>query len=158
MKKTFFASIAMVVATLCLPFAAQAQFAKAEDAETYRQSAFKLMGSHFGRMQPVMKGQVPYDKAAIAANIAVLNEISKLPWAAFGAGAEGGQAKVEIWLDPEDFKKAQEKLTISLKALTSASDAGNFDNLRVAYGQVGASCKACHDAFRAKAEQAHKPN
>lgn len=150
MKKTFFASFAVLVATLCLPFAAQAQFAKAEDAVTYRQSAFQLMGSHFGRMQPVMKGQVPYDKGAIASNIAVLNEISKLPWAAFGAGTEGGNAKVDIWLDPESFKKAQEKFSISLKALTAASDAGNFDNLRVAYGEVGASCKACHDAFRQK--------
>jgi cytochrome c556 len=150
MNKTFFASIAVLFATICLPFVAQAQFAKAEDAVTYRQAAFQLMGSHFGRMQPVMKGQVPYDKAAIAANIVVLNEVSKLPWAAFGAGTEGGNAKAEIWLDPEDFKKAQEKMTISLKALTAASDAGNFDNLRVAYGEVGASCKACHDAFRQK--------
>jgi cytochrome c556 len=150
MNNKFFASIAVLVASVCLPFAAQAQFAKAEDAVKYRQSAFQLMGSHFGRMQPVMKGQIPYDKAAIAANIAVLNEISKLPWAAFGAGTEGGGTKVEIWLDPEDFKKAQDKLAISLKALTAASDAGNFDNLRVAYGQVGASCKACHDAFRKK--------
>jgi cytochrome c556 len=150
MSKTFFASIAFLVASLLTPLAAQAQFAKAEDAVKYRQSAFQLMGSHFGRMQPVMKGQVPYDQAAIAANIAVLNEISKLPWAAFGAGTEGGDALVEVWLDPEDFKKAQDKLMISLKALTTASDAGNFDNLRVAYGQVGASCKSCHDAFRKK--------
>ena len=36
MKKTFFASVAVLVATICLPFAAQAQFAKAEDAVTYR--------------------------------------------------------------------------------------------------------------------------
>jgi len=148
MNKIFFASIALLVATLSLPFVAQAQFSKGEDAVKYRQSAFQLMGSHFGRMQPVMKGQIPYDKAAIAANIAVLNEISKLPWAAFGAGTEGGNAKDEIWLDPEDFKKAQGKLNISLKALTTASNTGNFDNLRVAYGEVGASCKACHKAFR----------
>jgi len=148
MNKTFFAAATFLIAALCTPFAAQAQFAKGEDAIKYRQSAFQLMGSHFGRMQPVMKGQIPYDKAAIAANIAVLNEVSKLPWAAFGAGTEGGDAKDDIWLDPEAFKKAQDKLTISLKALTTASDAGNFDNLRVAYGEVGASCKACHKAFR----------
>lgn len=148
MKKTFLGSLLVLAATLFTPFVAQAQFAKSEDAVKYRQSAFQLMAAHFGRMQPVMRGQVPYDKAAIAANIAILNDLSKLPWAAFGAGTEGGDAKDEIWLDPQDFIKAQDKLKVSLKALTEASDAGNFDKLRVAYGEVGESCKSCHKAFR----------
>lgn len=148
MQRSLLASFLVVLAAAVTPFAASAQFAKAEDAVTYRQSAFQLMASHFGRMQPIIKGQVPYDQAAVAANIAVLNEISKLPWAAFGAGTEGGNAKEEIWLDTEEFKKAQDKFKVSLKALTDASNAGNFDQLRVAYGQVGESCKACHKAFR----------
>ncbi len=129
---------------------AQAQFAKAEDAVKYRQSAFQLMASHFGRMQPVVKGQVPYDKAAIKANVDLLKTLSSLPGAAFGAGMTGGAAKPEIWSDSAGFKKAMDNYQANLAKLSAAADAGDLDKLRVAFGETGASCKACHDSYRAK--------
>ncbi|MFY8184063.1 MAG: cytochrome c, partial [Polynucleobacter sp.] len=36
-----------------------AQFQKTEDAIKYRQSAFSLIGTHFGRIGAVVKGEVP---------------------------------------------------------------------------------------------------
>lgn len=127
-----------------------AQFAKAEDAVKYREAAMALMGSHFGRMAPVAKKEVPYDKEQIKANVAVLNTLANLPWAAYGAGTEGGEAKAEIWSDPDGFKQAQEQFKAGMSKLTVAADAGDFDAFRVAFGTVGKSCKSCHDSYRKK--------
>lgn len=129
---------------------AHAQFAKAEDAVKYRQSAFQLMASHFGRMQPVVRGQAPYDKAAIKANVDLLVTLSALPWPAFGDGMTGGGAKPEVWSDAAGFKKAAENYQASVAKLSAAANAGDLDKLRAAFGETGASCKACHDSYRAK--------
>lgn len=142
--------IVAVALAAALSTPAMAQFAKAKDAQKYREAAMTLMGSHFGRMVPVVKGQVPYDKEKIKENMAILNVLATLPWAGFVAGSEGGQAKDEVWLDPDGFKQAQDKLHASLKKLTAAADAGDFDAFRVAFGDVGKSCKSCHDSYRKK--------
>lgn len=149
MKKAALLSLTLALAT---PFAAmnvQAQaFPKSEDAIKYRQGAFQMIKAHFVALQPVVKGQVPYDKAKVAANVAVLDVLAKLPWAAFGPGTEDGDAKEDIWLDPEAFKAAQKKFLDSLAPLTAAANEGDLKKLRAAFAKTGATCKACHDNFR----------
>ncbi|MBV7485715.1 cytochrome c [Bordetella sp. BOR01] len=127
-----------------------AQFAKPADAIKYRQSALTLIGSHFGRMQPVMKGQAPYDAAQIKANVQILNTLAELPWAAFGPGTEGGEARPEVWSDAAGFQQKRDRLKENLAKLTAAADSGDLDKVRAAFGDVGASCKACHDSYRKK--------
>lgn len=147
-KKLGLFAIAGLIALASTP--SMAQFAKAEDAIKYREAAMTLMGSHFGRMGPVAKKEAPYDKEQIKANVAVLNTLAALPWVAYGAGTEGGEAKADIWRDPEGFKQAQDKFNTGLGKLTVAADAGDFDAFRVAFGEVGQSCKSCHDSYRKK--------
>ena len=129
---------------------ALSQFAKPADAIDYRQSALTLMGSHFGRMQPVVKGQAPYDAAQIKANVQLLNTLAELPWAGFGPGTEGGNARPEVWTDAAGFQQKRDRLKENLAKLTVAADSGDLDKLRAAFGDVGASCKACHDSYRKK--------
>jgi len=143
----------VAIAAACLTAAlwtapSSAQFAKPEDAVKYRQSALTLIASHFGRMQPVVRGQAPYDAAQIKANVQLLRTLATLPWAAFGPGTEGGGARAEIWQKADDFKQKQQNLYANLDKLSAAADSGDLAQLRAAYGDVGASCKACHDAFR----------
>lgn len=127
---------------------AMAQFVKAEDAIKYRQSAFALMGSHLGRMAPVAKKEAPYDAKQIKDNVAVLAVLANLPWAGFGAGTEGGDAKSEVWSDAAGFTQAKDNFLTSMNALNTAAAAGDFDAFRVAFGNTGKSCKTCHDAYR----------
>lgn len=128
---------------------AMAQFAKAEDAIEYRQSAMTLIGSHFGRMAPVAKREVPYDADQIKANVRVLNVLATLPWAGFAsAGSEGGDALDDVWLDPDGFQEKRHEFEASMEKLSAAAEAGDFDAFRVAFGNTGKSCKACHDAYR----------
>lgn len=149
MKKSFFVAALLAVSGPLLVTSAHAEFfAKKEDAIKYRQGAFQLIRAHFSNLQPVIKGQVPYDKAGVAADVMVLDVVSRLPWAAFSKGTEGGGAKDDIWKDPAAFKKAQERFQASIKELAVAADSGDLAKLRAAVGATGASCKACHDAFR----------
>lgn len=128
-----------------------AQFAKPEDAVKYRQAALQLIASHFGRMQPVMKGQAPYDAAAIKANVELLKTLSVLPWAGFVEGSQAGTgAKPDVWTDAAGFKAAQAKFEGAVDKLSVAANSGDLDRVRAAFGDVGASCKACHDSYRVK--------
>lgn len=149
MKKKFLASALFVAMTPFVANTASAySFDNVEDAVEYRSAAFLIMKEHFGALQPVVKGQVPFEKEEVASQVAVLNVLATLPWRAFGPGTEGGDASDDIWSDPEGFKAAQEKFLATLPALTAAADEGNLDRLRAAFVDTGSSCKACHDSYR----------
>lgn len=149
MKKSLLASLTLALAAPLVAVNVNAQaFGKSQDAIDYRQGAFQIMKAHFGALQPVVKGQIPYDKDMVLANVQILDQVSKLPWKAFGPGTEGGDALDDIWLDEEGFKAAQKKYLDSLGPLTAAAQEGNLDKLKAAFVETGASCKACHDNFR----------
>ncbi len=151
MKKLSFLAVLCTLLSALWAQSAQAQFAKPEAAIDYRQSALTLISSHFGRMQPVIKGQAPYDATAIKANVEILKTLSTLPWAGFIAGSEkGSSAKPEVWTDAAGFKAAQLKFEGAVDKLSAAANTGDLDKVKVAYGEVGASCKACHDSYKLK--------
>ena len=147
---TRFASLALAAACAAMSLPAAAQFAKPEDANKYRQSALFVMSQHFGRLGAMANGRAPYDAAAAAANAEVVADMAKLPWAGFSAGAEGGKAKPEIWKEDAKFKERQQKLLEETGKLVTAAKAGNLDALKAQFGPTAASCKACHDSFRAQ--------
>ena len=62
MKKL--AAFIVTAAAAVLSALASAQFAKAEDAIKYRQSAFFVMGQHFGRIGAMANGKAPFDAKA----------------------------------------------------------------------------------------------
>ena len=86
MKKLSHAVLAAAALVAAVP--AMAQFQKPEDAVKYRQSSFYVMGQHFGRLGAMANGKVPFDAKAAAENAAVVETLSKLPWAGFAPGTE----------------------------------------------------------------------
>ena len=76
--------ITSLLVALALPTAAQAQFAKTEDAIKYRQSAFTVMANSFGKIGAVVKGEAPYNKDEVAKNAAIVATLAPLPWQASG--------------------------------------------------------------------------
>jgi len=137
-------TLAAAGVALCLP--AFAQFAKTEDAIKYRQSAMFIQSQHVGRLGAMASGRAPFDAAAAVANAQVVAEISKLPWAGFGPGTEGGKAKPEIWKEQPKFKELSEKLMAETSKLPAA--AGSLETLKAAMASVGGTCKSCHDSFQ----------
>ena len=142
---------ALATAAILSPLAAQAQFAKPEDAIKYRQSAFAVMGAHFGRLGAMANGRVPFDAKAAGDNASIVAMMAKLPGAAFGPGTDSGghtKAKADIWKDPAKFQAAYDKLLTESAKLPAAS--GDLASLKTAFGATAATCKGCHDDFRAQ--------
>jgi cytochrome c556 len=150
MKISHFAAATLAALTLGAALPAAAQFAKPEDAIKYRQSALRVMGTHFGRIGAMVNGRIPFDAAAAQQNAEIATMMSTLPWQGFGAGTEGGKAKPEIWKESAKFKELQEDMGKKMIALNAAAKTGNLDNIKTAFGATGASCKACHDAYQDK--------
>jgi cytochrome c556 len=127
-----------------------AQFQKPEDAIKYRQSVYSVMGTHFGRIGAVVKGEVPYNKEDVAKNAAIVATLSTLPWQAYGPGTEGGKAQPAIWTEAAKFKAGSEKMQTAVTELNQAAQSGNLENIKKAFSAAGQTCKACHDDFKKK--------
>lgn len=151
MKKITALALATLAATFVVP--AAAQFAKAEDAIKYRQSAFFVMQQNFGRVAGMAAGKVPFDAKVAAESAAVAEYVSKLPYAAFGPGTNKGgdtKAKANIWTDKAKFDDYANKMQVEMAKLTAAANTGNLDAIKVAVNSTGGTCKSCHDDFKAK--------
>ena len=148
MKTIAALALAAMATTLSAP--AAAQFAKAEDAIKYRQGALFVIGQHFGRLGAMAQGKIPFDAKAAQDNAEVVLNMSKLPWAGFGPGTEGGKAKPAIWKEQAKYKEHADKFEAEAVKLAAAAKTGNLDNLKAAFGDAAGTCKACHDAYRNK--------
>ncbi|MBS0453251.1 MAG: cytochrome c [Proteobacteria bacterium] len=140
--------VLLAAASVVAAAPAVAQFAKSEDAISYRQSAMFLQAQHFGRVAAMANGRVPFDAAAAATNADLVATLSKLPWAGFGAGTEGGKAKPEIWKEQAKFKELSDKLQANTEKLAVTAKGGNLDAIKAQVAATGETCKSCHDAYR----------
>lgn len=149
MKRLALTAAAAVIGLVAAGPAA-AQFQKPEDAIKYRKAAFTVMATHFGRIAGMANGKLPFDAAAVQANAEIVNTMSKLPFPAFVDGTSSGdtKAKPEIWTEQDKFKAAASKMQEEVVKLNAAAKTGNIDQIKAAAGDVGKSCKACHDNYR----------
>lgn len=139
------------IAALGAALPASAQFQKPEDAVKYRKAAFTVMSTHFGRIAAMAQGKVPFDAAAASANADIVATLSHLPFAGFvegTAGTEKGTPKASVWTERAKFDEATKTMYTETSKLAVAAKAGNLDQIKVAVGAVGKSCKACHDNYR----------
>ena len=150
MKKIALIPMALLAATMAFP--AAAQFAKAEDAIKYRKNALFVMQQNFGRVAGMAAGRIPFDAKVAAESAAVAEYVGKLPWVAFGDGTDKGdtKSKPEIWSEKAKFNDLAEKMQVELTKVNAAARTGNLDSIKAAVGGAGASCKACHDAYRSQ--------
>ena len=144
------ATMALSVAFASFAAPAMAQFQKPEDAVKYRKAVMTVMGNHAGRLGAMANGRVPFNATAAADSAALLESLSKLPWEAFVAGTDKGdtRAKPEIWTEQAKFKENADKLQAETAKLAAAAKTGNLDSVKTAFGSVGQTCKACHDAYQ----------
>ena len=150
MIRTRSAATALLSAAMAMP--ALAQFQKPEDAIKYRQSALTLLAAHNGRVAAMANGRVPFDAKAAAENAALVETLSKLPWAAFGPGTDKGDTRAlpAIWADSAKWQQAITRFQADATALNVAAKTGDLDAIKKASGALGQSCKACHDSFRGR--------
>ncbi|MFO1328269.1 MAG: cytochrome c [Rubrivivax sp.] len=149
MKRLLIAVTAVAGLAASLP--AAAQFQKPEDAVKYRQSAMFVMANHFGRIGAMVNGRAPYDAAAASANADVVATMSRLPFVGFVDGTAStnkGGASAKVWSDKGGFDAAAKKMQDEVAKLAAAAKTNSLDNLKGAFGEVGKTCKGCHDEYR----------
>jgi cytochrome c556 len=152
--------LAAVAVALALPLAALGQ-AKPDEAIRARQSIMRVMALSFGPIGKMASGDAPFDKAAVQASAGRLESVWALnPGQYFVAGtdkpvagspiASFTAAKPEIWSQQDQFKAAAEQAGQAITKLAQVAKGGDEAAMRSAAGEVGKSCKSCHDRFRAK--------
>jgi len=128
----------------------------------YRQNVMKSLGGHVGAVNRLVRGQVPlmdqlemHATAArdISRTITTLFPADSIPPDAEFAGATvTTDALASIGEKPEEFKKAAQKTIDATEELAKVVQAGNKQELPLAFKRVGESCKGCHEDFREKKE------
>lgn len=149
----------LLIILVCLVFiaaaisGAHAQFSKPEVAIKYRKSVMFLMAQHFGRMGAMVKEEIPYNQEVFAQNAILVETLSRLPWeAVMVPGTDKGDTtlKASVFEQPSEFNQAAQTLQAQTGKLVSAAQAGDFTAIKMQFGEVGKSCKACHEQFRTK--------
>ena len=129
---------------------AYAQFAKPEYAIKYRKAAMFLIAQHFGRMGAMVKEKIPYNQEVFAKNAMLVETLSRLPWeASMEPGTDSGDTTLnaEVFMKPAEFKEVAQNFETQAAKLASVAQSGDLSGIKAQFGEVGKSCKACHDQF-----------
>ena len=125
-----------------------------EGAVSARQSQFRILSMNVGVLGNMARGNSEYDAEAAAAaanNIRAISELNQRfnwPEGSDNAAIEGTRALPAIWENVPDLVSKWQNLNTAAVALDAVAGNG-LDEMRAAFGPVGAACGACHDAYRA---------
>ncbi len=124
----------------------------ADDAIKARKACMKIgHGGVMGVAVPIMKGEKPFDAAALKVAFAAEDAACKDYASLWGVDTQKGDketthAKAEIWSDPKGFEAAGGDWYKADQAVRAATDEASF---KVAFPALGKSCQSCHEKFRA---------
>ncbi len=136
------------IATLALAVPASAQ-QKPDEALKMRQGLFQAVKMNFGPIGACAqgKGALPADAAAKAENVAALARILPMAFAKGTEALPGSDTKPEAFTSA-DFAKGFGMMEEAATKLAAAAKAGDEAAIKAAVGDVGKTCKGCHDNFR----------
>ncbi|MDF3216084.1 cytochrome C556 [Mesorhizobium sp. M7A.F.Ca.CA.001.09.2.1] len=140
----------LVIAISMLALAASAAFA---DPILDRQALMKERGKIVGGLSKVVKGEEPFDAAAVLTQLQALQANAEKfdADALFPAGSDTGDttASPKIWEDMAGFKATNAKYVADVKAAAAAAPA-DVDALKAQFGAIGSDCGTCHQTYRVK--------
>lgn len=145
-----------MAAALLASTAVQAQMKPEEMVET-RQAGYQFMSWNMGKIKAqVVDGKEPYDQAKVAA---AANAIAAIANSGMGSLYSPDTTTEQLGkatrLKPEFFQNLDEagqigrKFTAAANQLAKVAAEGDQAAIKKAFGDVGGSCKSCHDKFRA---------
>ncbi len=145
-----------VAAVLLASTAVQAQMKPEEMVET-RQAGYQFMSWNMGKIKAqVIDGKEPYDQAKVAA---AANAIAAIANSGMGSLYSPDTTTEQLGkatrLKPEFFQNLDEagqigrNFTAAANQLAKVAAEGDQATIKKAFGDVGGSCKSCHDKFRA---------
>ena len=116
-----------------------------------RHENYEKIGKAMKAIGRTLKAETP-DLAVVRTNadtIATLAPKVKT-WFPAGTGPDVGktEAKAEIWQKTDDFNAKADDFARAATAFQAAARGGDVAAIRAAQGELGKSCKACHDLYR----------
>ncbi len=136
-----------------LTAAAHVASAKPEEAAKYRQSVYTIIQWNFSPIGAMMKGEIPFDAAAVSRHAQYVEMMSKAALDGFPAGSgpdavKDTEAKADIWTNWSQFENAMVEFQKEATQLAEVAKGGDPGAIRVQFGKTAETCKACHKKFR----------
>lgn len=126
-----------------------------QDVANQTQATMKATGKALGAvLSPMVKGEKPYDQAAVDTALAQLEDTAKklptmFPESIKGVKIEGDySSSPKIWEDKAGFAA---KIESYAKVVTEAKGKiRDLDSLKANMPAIGKECSGCHETFRLK--------
>ena len=116
-----------------------------------RHENYEKIGDAMKVISRELKSENP-DLAQIRKGAATINELApQVPsWFPAGTGPDIGktEARAEIWQKPEDFAAKAQAFQQAAASFNAAAQGSDLAAIRSAQGNLGKSCKGCHDLYR----------
>lgn len=94
------------------------------------------------------------DVATVRSNASKIAQLSQQAagWFPAGTGPDVAKtrAKPDIWQTPDDFAAKLRNFQGAARAFNAAASGDDVSAMNAAFGQLGGTCKACHDKYRAE--------
>ncbi|MEN9559705.1 MAG: hypothetical protein RLZZ502_916 [Pseudomonadota bacterium] len=144
-----FRTFLLLLSGVALMGTAQAQM-KPEDAIKYRKAAFSLLGYNIGNIGAMAQEKRPYNKDEAAKLAANAEKVSAMAFDFFTPGSDKGdtKAKANIWAEMDKFQAGGKKMNEEVAKLAMVAKNGDLAALKAQMGEVGKTCKGCHDNYK----------
>ena len=142
-------AIALGIISLTLASAASAQV-KPEDQIKFRQAGYSFMSWNMGKIKANLEGEFNAQQVQAAAN-AIAGIAGSGMGALYGPGTEKDIGDVKTRVKPEEMPNVGKLATDFNNAaanLAKVAATGDKAAVQKAFGETGATCKACHDKYR----------
>jgi cytochrome c556 len=147
-------TIAVATLALGLSTATLAQsIGKPEDQIRWRQSGMQILGWNMGRIKANIEGAFNKDQVIQSANAiqALANSGSGI---LFQPGTDTGKGWRDTNVKPEYFTNAAKLKEVGMaynkeaNEMAKVASSGDATAVKAQFGNLGKSCKGCHDEFR----------
>lgn len=133
--------------------AASAADPKPQDVVEYRKSVYTIIGWNFKPIGAMVKGEIPFDAAAVARHAQYIEMMSRAASEGFTKGSgpdavKDTEAKPEIWTNPAKFETAMMNFQKEAASLAEVAKGSDEKAIKVQFGKTAETCKACHKEFR----------
>lgn len=145
MTRTALASVALVAAL-------SAAVAQDKPPQVERWELMDEIGAKAKLMGDMVKGETPYDAAAVNEALLVLIDHGERFTELFPEGSETGhdtRALPAIWENKADFEQKAEDL-VTAAAAAQGPAAEGLESFATAFRAIGQTCRACHTEYRAE--------
>jgi len=146
---------AIALGTIAIALAGTASSAdlKPEEQIQTRQAGYKFMSWNMGKIKANLEGDYSQPQVQAAAD-AIAGIANSGMGALYGPGTDKDIGDVKTRVKPELFTNQEEVGKVAVAFIEAANNMaetaalGDKAEVKTAFGELGESCKACHDKFR----------